>query len=72
VRIALKIAMQKSKENAKGALTLQINWSCAKPIKTCIRFRFAQTKLTASVRTCKTDKVQSLAPSNFFHFAGCS
>jgi len=44
VRIALKIAMKKSKENAKCALTLQINWSCAKPIKTCIRFRFAQTK----------------------------
>ena len=38
--------MKKSKENVKGALTLQINWSSAKTTKTCIRFRFAQTKLT--------------------------
>jgi hypothetical protein len=33
VRIALKTAMQKSEENVKGALTLQINWSCAKTLK---------------------------------------
>ena len=33
MRIALKMAMKKSKENVKDALTLQINWSCAKTLK---------------------------------------
>lgn len=40
--------------------------------KTCIRIRVAQTKLTASVKTFKTDKVQSQAPLNFFYFERCN
>ena len=44
MRLALKMAMKKSKENVKGALTLQINWSCAKTLKPVSEVAYGDNK----------------------------
>ena len=71
MRIALKNSNEKSEENVKGALTLQINWSCAKTLKPVSDFALFKQNLLASVGIFKANKVQSPTPSDFINFEDC-
>ena len=61
-----------TEKRQKGALIPHANkWGVSR-LKPVLEFAPLKLKLTASVGTFKTDKVQSQAPSNFFHFERCN